>query len=485
MAVFKRKRGGKADSGWTIQIVDHAGVKRRLPGFKTKSASEELDRAISRLVSIRQVNGSFSTEDNRFIESAPARIRDRLAKWNIIQGERAAAGKLLMVHVEDWRCSRVANGISKKQIANTVARTSKIIADCGWNAISDISASDIEKWREREKNSGVATMTLNHYLAAVKTFCNWLVEKKRLVENPIVHMEKMNAATDRRRERRSFTIEEIGRILAAAESGPETHGMAGPVRALLYRTAIESGLRWSELRSLTRASFDFDVETATVTIAAEDAKNQKEDTLPLRPELAGDLKAHMALFLPGAKAFPGMGNKGAEMLRVDLEAAGVPYVDEYGLVGDFHAFRHSFGSLGAKAGIPLAVMQKLMRHSDPKLTANLYTHILVKDKADELAKLPTIAPIHEKEERAKKTGTDASVVANADQNRDTHRDTRRTTFNGQRRTYTNAEQGRKRVEEDTTRNEKSPCATGGNEWRRERDSNPREVALQWFSRPPP
>jgi integrase len=80
--------------------------------------------------------------------------------------------------------------------------------------------------------------------------------------------------------------------------------------------------------------------------------------LPLRPELAADLKARMALFLPTAKAFPGMWrDKGAVMLRVDLEAAGIPAIDEYGRVVDFHSLRHTFGTLGAKAGIPLATMQ--------------------------------------------------------------------------------------------------------------------------------
>ena len=200
--------------------------------------------------------------------------------------------------------------------------------------------------------------TANMYLTALRNFSNWLVKEKRFSENPAAHMAKLNAATDRRRERRPYTTAELGRILAAAEAGPKIHGMTGPVRALLYRTATEKGLRWSELRSLTRASFDFVGEPATVTIRPEDAKNRKEAVLPLRPALAADLKAHMALLLSTAKVFPGMGDKGAEMLRVDLDAAGISYVDEYGCVGDFHSFRHAYGTLGAKAGIPLATMQK-------------------------------------------------------------------------------------------------------------------------------
>ncbi len=47
-----------------------------------------------------------------------------------------------------------------------------------------------------------------------------------------------------------------------------------------------------------------------------------------------------------------------------------------------------------------------MRHSDPKLTAGIYTHVLVADKADELAKLPKIAATFATErEAAAKTGT--------------------------------------------------------------------------------
>lgn len=87
------------------------------------------------------------------------------------------------------------------------------------------------------------------------------------------------------------------------------------------------------------------------------------------------------------------GRQGWHYSRDHAEIDAVPYKDEYGRNGDFHAFRHTYGTLGAKAGIPLVTMQKLMRHSDPKLTTNLYTHVLVNDKAAELAKLPAIVAL--------------------------------------------------------------------------------------------
>lgn len=68
----------------------------------------------------------------------------------------------------------------------------------------------------------------------------------------------------------------------------------------------------------------------------------------------------------------------------------IPYEDGYGKKADFHSLRHTFGTLLNQARVPLATAQRLMRHSDPKLTAGIYTHVLLTDKAEELSKLPKL-----------------------------------------------------------------------------------------------
>jgi hypothetical protein len=52
--------------------------------------------------------------------------------------------------------------------------------------------------------------------------------------------------------------------------------------------------------------------------------------------------------------------------------------------------RHKFGTMLAKAGVPLQVAQKAMRHSTPVLTANVYTHLGLLDVAGAVDKLPKI-----------------------------------------------------------------------------------------------
>lgn len=56
------------------------------------------------------------------------------------------------------------------------------------------------------------------------------------------------------------------------------------------------------------------------------------------------------------------------MLRADLQAAKVPYIDAEGRHRDFHSLRHRFGSELAAANITPRVAQALMRHSTITLT---------------------------------------------------------------------------------------------------------------------
>jgi hypothetical protein len=88
------------------------------------------------------------------------------------------------------------------------------------------------------------------------------------------------------------------------------------------------------------------------------------------------------------------GHKAAEMLRLDLEAAGIPYAVE-GPDGpefaDFHSLRHSYLGLGGRAGIGLRTLQELAGHSTPVLTAR-YMHPRLHDLAGAVDKLPSVPP---------------------------------------------------------------------------------------------
>ena len=64
--------------------------------------------------------------------------------------------------------------------------------------------------------------------------------------------------------------------------------------------------------------------------------------------------------------------------------------DERGRTIDIHALRHTFGTHLPKAGAPPRTAQAAMRHSDPSLTANVYTDPKLLDVAGAVASPPDL-----------------------------------------------------------------------------------------------
>ena len=85
-----------------------------------------------------------------------------------------------------------------------------------------------------------------------------------------------------------------------------------------------------------------------------------------------------------------MAHNPAAMIRVDLDAAEMPYRDDAGGVADFHALRHTFVSRLAMSQVPVKVIMELARHSSPTLTLGGYAHVGLADAGRALDALPSL-----------------------------------------------------------------------------------------------
>jgi integrase len=214
-----------------------------------------------------------------------------------------------------------------------------------------------------------------------------------------------NAKEDRRHDRRTLSLDELRRLIDAAEHGPVVRRVPGPVRALVYRLAVATGLRYSEIGSITPELFDWDAPS--VTVAAAYTKNGDSATLPFPGDLADDLRAYVVTLEPSTPVFPLPRDKGASILRVDLEAAGIPYRDASGLVFDFHSLRCETATLADAVGVTPRVVQKLMRHSTLEVTGR-YTRPRAVDVEAAAAKLPSLRPEGDRPEALAATGSDGT-----------------------------------------------------------------------------
>lgn len=163
---------------------------------------------------------------------------------------------------------------------------------------------------------------------------------------------------------------------------------------MLYTVAAYTGLRASELASLTPGSFRLDETPPTVTVLAGYSKHRRQDVLPLHPSLVESLRPWLAGKKAATPVWPGAwarSKSAGKTLQRDLKVAGIPYIDDQGLYADFHALRHTFITNMIKSGINPKTAQSLARHSTIDLTMNVYTKLTIADQASAIATLPAFA----------------------------------------------------------------------------------------------
>ncbi len=394
-SIYKRK----GDEKYTISYYLRPGLRKEVRGCADRKATEALARKLENEAMLRR-KGVIDAKADQYsaAEAKPLMARD-------------ADGKVTGGHLADFHASLLAKGVTEKQAYEVRAKVTRILDLCGAERVSEIVPSAVQTAiGALRDDEGLSLQTCNHYLRAAKQFSRWLRRDGRSREDAVAHLSGYNVQTDRRHDRRALTDDELRRLIHAAEQGPVVLGMEGVDRAMLYRLATGTGLRANELRSLTPEAFKLNTTPPTVTVEAGYSKRRRQDTQPIRADLAEMLQVYLADRPQGEPGFR-IPDKPGKMLRKDLEAATIPYRDSAGRVIDFHALRHTFITNVVKSGASVKVCQELARHSDPKLTMNVYAHLSIHDRAAALQALPdTTARPRELPIRA--TGTcDAGPVA--------------------------------------------------------------------------
>ncbi|MBE7559524.1 site-specific integrase [bacterium] len=356
------KRGGKKKRNGTyyIQYFDENGRRRTKRGCSDKDATERVAGKLEADVLLRK-HGVIDARVHRYSNEARRPVSE---------------------HLKDWESNMRDRGVTEKQVRLNLYRVKRLFEAAGIGAFSDITPFKIQEALGLLRSEKRSLKTCNEYLCAAKTFGGWARRDGRVSENMLDSLSRFNAATDRRHIRRVLTEKEVGLLLSAAESGPVVQECSGPERALLYRVAIQTGLRKSEIDSLKVGSFHLNGTPPEVVVEAAYSKHRREDTLPLPEDLVDRLRVHLKGRSPEEPALA-VPKKTERAMRKDLAAAGIPYKSAEG-IADFHALRHTFVTRLVKAGVNLKTAQMLARHSDPKLTLGVYSHVNLAEQADAL-----------------------------------------------------------------------------------------------------
>lgn len=284
--------------------------------------------------------------------------------------ERYANGPVSEL-VAEYRAHLQAKRDSRQHVATTIRLIERWSAACAVHRLADADAHRLNRWLTEQ--TAWSARTRNAARTAVLGLCRWASDYGRIAFNPCPPGLVMRANEDADRKR-------LSRALSVAEFTAAI-GQAPAHRRAFYLLAGCTGLRWLEIGRLTWG--DVDLEAGTLTAQAGQTKNDRRADLPLPRAVADALADHHALQtnrtgkrpLPGDRIFKAVPR--IKTWKQDLARAGVAYADSRGRQADRKCLRMTFATWLRDAGVDLRDAQRLMRHSDPKLTANIYTDLRI------------------------------------------------------------------------------------------------------------
>lgn len=396
---------------WYGQFKDADGKRRRVPLCTDKAAALQMLAALERGVARNKVGLVDPYEKHH---QAP-----------------------IAEHVDGYAAHlRNTENVSPKHLKETMRRLRFVLEGCQASKLSDVRADAVElvlrRLAERgasgELKGGASARTRNTYLASIRAFTRWCLASRRLEQDPLAPVPSargtrrkgrshhLAAAGEARRKRRALTEAELIRLLRVARDRPLREAMTirtgrlrgevvgrvrpevrarlerlGRERSLIYKTLVLTGLRRGELAALQACHLLLDGPQARIVLPGEGTKNGEEARILLRSDLAAELADWLrATGKRGTDPVFRIPVELVKILKRDLAAAGIPYRDERGRTLDVHALRYTTATFLSRAKVSPRVAQRMMRHSDIKLTMQVYTDVHQLDEADALAALPAM-----------------------------------------------------------------------------------------------
>ena len=150
MRVFQstyKDRNGKTQKTdrWYVQLQDHLGVCRRIPGFTDRKATEALGRSIERLVRFKVSGETLDQALTKWVEGLNPKLRTNLARIGLLDAGKVAALRPLAEHVDGtpdapgWKQYLTAKGNTVGHVKKSCALVQRTLDGCKAAYWSDLS----------------------------------------------------------------------------------------------------------------------------------------------------------------------------------------------------------------------------------------------------------------------------------------------------------------------------------------------------------
>jgi integrase len=293
--------------------------------------------------------------------------------------DRAAAG-----HLDEFLPVMRAKGKSEKDKDRKEAVLRAFVGTLG--PLSGLTHAAVDRYLA---GVGGSVGNKKKHLSAISVWVAWLLKKDRLAVDPLDRVD-LPTGGRKTKERRALAAPLVQKLLDAARErplaafvgryGPDVRGevrgkllLRGRERALVYKTAVYTGLRLGEIASLRPCHLELDRRPfPRLEIPGTLTKNNQQARLLLVPSFAVELGEWIRETRKGPDDLLfHVPQASVRIMKADLKVAGIPYRTAQG-DADFHSLRMTSNVMLGQAGIPARIRQLFMRHSDIRLTMATY-----------------------------------------------------------------------------------------------------------------
>lgn len=280
--------------------------------------------------------------------------------------------------------SRYLEGPARKLADFGKARAQTRMIDDAISAVRVdlLTSAEVERWLARLDGEGYAPRSVNHARTMLRTILTW-AEAHGIAAVGAAAVKASKTRKVAQKDLETLSLDEVRRLLAGER---DSHKRA------IYALAIFTGMRRGEIFALRRPDINLDVGVISVRAsnARRTTKTGKVRMIPIHEEL----RAHLSRVLISHTAdivfpSPTTGKQRSADAKTARDIARL-----LGAIGitrkvTFRDLRDTCATLLLQAGVSLAVVQRVLGHSTPVLTANTYGHLVVDDLRKGLAKLST------------------------------------------------------------------------------------------------
>ncbi|HEX8911944.1 MAG TPA: site-specific integrase [Humisphaera sp.] len=391
---------------YDIRLRIHDGRTVKIPGDREKDVAVRLGNRIESLVKAKANGDPPPFELRAWIDNMPEALSSRLVELGLLDQQRLERLKPLTDHIDSYEkvvAARKSNTVKHaKQQAGKVRRLVK--------KLNAVSLADITEDRVLIAliDMKVSVATRRHYLVAAKDFAKWMVKSKKAINNPLADVQPPSQYAQPTIERVPLTVEQFQKLMAHLGTFERYPHQFAPWNAadrkLVYWTAVKTGYRQGELRSLRVRNVLFDAMPVQIVIKAGDAKNRTKGAVPIPDDLAVELKKYVRgrdldepLF-----PFPRTNHGIVDMFRRDLNGAGIrwDFGENNPETVDFHTLRSTAITWWLDVdGLPAKRVQVLARLKTLALVAAYSRNMRLEDFSW-LNKGPSLMPTRKRAKRS-------------------------------------------------------------------------------------